>query len=174
MGRTIFTITATPASCASRVAEALAPVTSNRPRSRMKSQWARAVPAQRRHARMPRYAPATLSRLHYQWWVSETSTRPPRLHPTDLAPSASGRPRALRRQSSVVAALQDRIRIPGGFQLIAGGRYDALPRPHFPASLNTQESLGCRSSPSLTTVKRGHSKQLRRTALAWAQASCGR
>jgi iron complex outermembrane receptor protein len=42
-------------------------------------------------------------------------------------------------QSSLL--LEDRIRIPGGFQLIAGGRYDALRDHNFSAGKNTDKNI---------------------------------
>jgi iron complex outermembrane receptor protein len=103
-----------------------------------------------RNVRMPGDAPASapdyvVNGSIYQWVGSENIYQTDQDFPAATDPGGhplQAGPRALyedNHQSSLL--LQDRIRIPGGFQLIAGGRYDALRDHNFSGSLNTDKNL---------------------------------
>jgi len=103
-----------------------------------------------RNVRLPGNAPAgapdyVTNGSIYNWVGSENIYQPDQAFPaaTDSSghPLVAG-PRALyedNHQSSLL--LQDRLRIPHGFQLIAGGRYDDLRDHNYSGSLNTDKNL---------------------------------
>ncbi|MDR3793637.1 MAG: TonB-dependent siderophore receptor [Terracidiphilus sp.] len=81
----------------------------------------------------------------YAWVGEENIYQTDQSYPAATSPSGhplQAGPRALyedNHQSSLL--LQDRVRIPGGFQLIAAGRYDSLRDHNFSGSLNTDKNL---------------------------------